>query len=107
MQQNSNFSRREFLKSTTAGAAAISTGIWTGFAPAATKSANGKLNIACIGTANRAAADIDGVKGKMLSHSSMSTVIISIVPEPISQGLVVMLITARCWKAKMEKLMRS
>ncbi|WP_298865778.1 Gfo/Idh/MocA family oxidoreductase [uncultured Gimesia sp.] len=64
MQKNSNFSRRDFLKSTTAGAAAISTGVWTGFAPAASKSANGKLNIACIGTANRAAADIDGVKGE-------------------------------------------
>ncbi|MCH9656840.1 MAG: Gfo/Idh/MocA family oxidoreductase [Planctomycetes bacterium] len=64
MQKNSNFSRRDFLKSTTAGAAAISTGVWTGLAPAASKSANGKLNIACIGTANRAAADIDGVKGE-------------------------------------------
>ena len=64
MQNHSNFSRRDFLKSTTAGAAAISTGIWTGLAPAASKSANEKLNIACIGTANRAAADIDGVKGE-------------------------------------------
>ncbi|MCA9005961.1 MAG: Gfo/Idh/MocA family oxidoreductase, partial [Planctomycetaceae bacterium] len=64
MQKNSNFSRREFLKTTTAGAAAISAGIWTGVAPAASKSANEKLNIACIGTANRAAADVDGVKGE-------------------------------------------
>ncbi|MAG93897.1 MAG: oxidoreductase [Planctomycetaceae bacterium] len=64
MQKQSNFSRRDFLKTTSAGAAAISAGVWTGVAPAQSKSANEKLNIACIGTANRAAADINGVKGE-------------------------------------------
>jgi predicted dehydrogenase len=61
-----NFSRRDFIKSTTAGAAAISTGIWTGAAPAATRSINEKLNIACVGTANRARADITGVDSENL-----------------------------------------
>ena len=56
-----NFSRRDFLKSTTAGAAAISTGLWTGTASAKVRSVNEKLNIACVGTANRALADINGV----------------------------------------------
>lgn len=56
--------RRDFLKTTGAGAAAISAGLWTGFAPAATRSINEKLNLACIGTANRAAADIAGVEGE-------------------------------------------
>tara|TARA_R110002095_G_scaffold156646_2_gene136045 strand:+ start:382 stop:1689 length:1308 start_codon:yes stop_codon:yes gene_type:complete len=64
MLKNKSYNRRDFLKTTTSGAAAISAGIWTGIAPAASKSAIDKLNIACIGTANRAAADIDGVKGE-------------------------------------------
>ncbi len=37
-------------------------GVWSQLEAAPSKSASGKLNIACIGTANRAAADIDGVK---------------------------------------------
>lgn len=61
-----NVTRRDFIKSTTAGAAAISTGIWTGAAPAATRSINEKLNIGCIGTANRALADINGVNTENL-----------------------------------------
>ena len=43
---------------TAASAAVLSTGVWTTSAPAASRSAFQKLNIACIGTANRAAADI-------------------------------------------------
>ena len=54
--------RRDFVKTTTAGAALLSTGVWTGTTLAESKAANAKLNIACIGTANRAAADVDGVK---------------------------------------------
>ena len=56
-------SRREFLR-TSAGAAAISAGVFTGGALAESKSAAQKLNIACIGTANRAAGDINGVAGE-------------------------------------------
>ena len=55
--------RREFLKTSATGAL-ISSGVWTSSAIAESRSANGKLNIGCIGTANRAAADIEGVKGE-------------------------------------------
>lgn len=62
---DNNIDRRRFLQNTTlAGVATLSAGVWTGTAAAETTAANGKLNIACIGTANRAAADVDGVKGE-------------------------------------------
>ncbi len=64
MKNQTNFNRRDFLKTSAAGTAAISAGLWTGGAIADSKSANQKLNIACIGTANRAAADIAGVIGE-------------------------------------------
>lgn len=59
-----NLNRRDFVKTTSTTAALLSTGVWSGTAHAASNAANEKLNIACIGTANRAAADIDGVKGE-------------------------------------------
>ncbi|MCA9246406.1 MAG: Gfo/Idh/MocA family oxidoreductase [Planctomycetales bacterium] len=62
--QNSN--RRDFLKSTSASAAVLSAGVWSEASAKESVSANEKLNIACIGTANRAAADIDGVKGESI-----------------------------------------
>ena len=55
-------SRRHFLKSS--GAAAFAAGLWTGGELRASTSVNEKLNIACIGTANRALADINGVAGE-------------------------------------------
>lgn len=64
MKNASSFSRRDFLTSTTAGAAAISSGVFTGAALAESTSANELLKIACVGTANRAAADINGVAGE-------------------------------------------
>jgi predicted dehydrogenase len=65
MPSNLDFNRRDFIKTTGAGAAALSTGLWAGTAEAdETRSANGKLAIACIGTANRASADIAGVRGE-------------------------------------------
>src|SRR5690606_28776082 len=64
MTQKFQTNRRTFLKTTTAGAAAISAGAWTGVQAQESKSPNQKLNIACIGTANRAAADIQGVQGE-------------------------------------------
>lgn len=64
MPRQSSVSRRGFLKTTSAGAAAISAGVFTGAAAAQSTSANEKLKIACIGTANRALADIDGVAGE-------------------------------------------
>jgi predicted dehydrogenase len=64
MPTPSNLSRRNFLKTAAAGTAALSTGVWSGTAVAASQSANEKLNIACIGTANRAAGDIADLKGE-------------------------------------------
>ncbi len=60
------FPRRDFLKSTAAGAAAISTGVWTGSAAAKNRSALEKLNIACIGTANRAGASVDACQNESI-----------------------------------------
>ena len=53
--------RRQFVQQTTA-AAALATSLHAAGRPAlASKNPLEKLNIACIGTANRAAADIEGV----------------------------------------------
>ncbi|MCA9076106.1 MAG: Gfo/Idh/MocA family oxidoreductase [Planctomycetaceae bacterium] len=63
MTPSRNVDRRDFLK--TSAGAAISAGLWSsGAAAAESTSANEKLNIACIGTANRAAADIEGVRSE-------------------------------------------
>jgi predicted dehydrogenase len=64
MPQHTRQNRRDFVKTTSLGAAAISAGVHSSSAAAQDKSANGKLQIACIGTANRAAADVNGVKGE-------------------------------------------
>jgi len=64
MEKRSSFNRRSFLKLSSAGAAVVSSGVFSQLAPAATKSPNGKLNVACIGTANRANADVRGVAGE-------------------------------------------
>ncbi len=62
-----NLSRRGFLRSSTATSAAIlSAGVWSSRSLAESKSANEKLNIACIGTANRALADINGVTSESI-----------------------------------------
>lgn len=53
-------SRRDFVKQTSA--AAIASGLYLGGSPAnASTNPLEKLNIACVGTANRAAADVEGV----------------------------------------------
>ena len=57
-------SRRQFTQSVLAGAAALSASSWTGRAAAQSDAANEKLQLACIGTANRAAANIAGVRGE-------------------------------------------
>ncbi|MFH1924171.1 MAG: Gfo/Idh/MocA family oxidoreductase [Planctomycetota bacterium] len=64
MQSKSSFNRRDFLKISATGAAAVSSGVWSELGAAESKSPNEKLNIACVGTANRAAGDINGVKGE-------------------------------------------
>jgi len=62
MSNPTNFSRRDFLK--VSSAATLGAGYWSGLAVAESKSVSQKLNLACIGTANRAAADIQGVQGE-------------------------------------------
>lgn len=52
--------RRAFIKAT--GAATLSAGVWSEVAAQPSTSANDKLKILCVGTANRAAADIAGVE---------------------------------------------
>lgn len=56
---NKNINRRSFSKLAGAGVAA---GYFSGVAPAQSTSSLEKLNLACIGTANRAEADIGGVQ---------------------------------------------
>ncbi len=56
--------RRTFLKSSAAGAAAVTAGVWSELPAQESNSANQKLKILCVGTANRAAADISGVAGE-------------------------------------------
>lgn len=57
-----SFSRRRFVKSTFT--ATIAGGFFSETPSRASHSANEKLKILCIGTANRAAADIQGVQGE-------------------------------------------
>ncbi|MFT5528314.1 MAG: putative dehydrogenase [Pirellulaceae bacterium] len=66
MARKPSFDRRDFLKASGvgAGAAAVSGGFFSELPAAESKSPNEKLNIACVGTANRAKNDIDGVKGE-------------------------------------------
>lgn len=65
MSKNTHqLNRRSFVKAASVTAAATSSGVWTSTSRAQSKSALQKLNVACIGTANRAAADVDGVKGE-------------------------------------------
>lgn len=60
-------SRRRFLQSSTAASAAIlASGVWSSRSNAESTSANEKLNIACIGTANRALANINGVTSESI-----------------------------------------
>lgn len=64
MSRTPRLDRRDFLKASGVGAAALSAGVWTQTARSQTTSANEKLAIACIGTANRAGDDIQGVKSE-------------------------------------------
>ncbi len=64
MQGQSKSNRRDFLKLTGTGAAALSCGVWSELPAAESTSPNEKLNIGCVGTANRAAGDIRGVEGE-------------------------------------------
>lgn len=64
---HSNLSRRTFLKTAGVGTVAtLSAGVWTSTTPAQSRAAIQQLNIACVGTANRAAADVNGVKSESI-----------------------------------------
>lgn len=68
MPTRPDFNRRDFLKTTAAASTVAATGgVWSELAAEESTSPNEKLNIACVGTANRAAADIDGVKGEAIT----------------------------------------
>ena len=54
--------RRQFLQATGAGALAM--GVWSELPAQESKSPNEKLRVLCVGTANRAAADVDGVQSE-------------------------------------------
>ena len=56
--------RRQFLQTSAAGAAALAGGVWSASAKANVASPNEKLNIACIGTANQARFSIDNIRGE-------------------------------------------
>ncbi len=64
MQYETRFNRRNFLRVTGAGAAVLSSGVWSGLAAQESKSPNEKLNVACIGTANRAEASVNAMQGE-------------------------------------------
>ena len=64
MPRQINTTRRSFLKTTAAGAAALSSGVWSQLAAQESKSPNEKLNVACVGVANRASASVNAVKGE-------------------------------------------
>lgn len=65
MSKQSNFNRRNFLKTTSAGAAVVAAGgVWSQVAADDSKAASDKLNIACIGTANQARFSINNIKSQ-------------------------------------------
>ena len=59
-------SRRAALQSFSVGAAGLSAGVFTGLAPRPSLAANDKLQIACIGVANRASENVGGVAGQAI-----------------------------------------
>jgi predicted dehydrogenase len=68
MPKRLGYHRRDFLKTTAAASAAtVAGGVWSELAAEESSSPNEKLNIACVGTANRAAADVQGVQGENIT----------------------------------------
>jgi predicted dehydrogenase len=64
MSIKSRFHRRDFLKASGLGLAALSGGVWSQLSAQESTSPNQKLNVACVGTANRAGANVGGVEGE-------------------------------------------
>ncbi len=61
MPNTTHLKRRDFLRTAGASAGLLASGVWRELAAAESASPNAKLHIACVGTANRAAANIKGV----------------------------------------------
>ena len=57
-------SRRRFLQAAGAGSAILSSGVWSELSAQESSSPNEKLKIICVGTANRASANVDGVSAE-------------------------------------------
>ena len=66
MTKRRDLGRRDFLKTTGVGAVALGASSLARSVLAEPRAANEKLNIACIGTANRAAANVRAVSGENL-----------------------------------------
>ncbi|QDT11476.1 Gfo/Idh/MocA family protein [Planctomycetes bacterium K23_9] len=62
LPQPSQLTRRKFVASATTVAATA--GVWSELPAQESNSPNEKINLICVGTANRAAADVDGVKSQ-------------------------------------------
>ena len=61
MRAHKHYSRRQVLKTLTASGAGLAAGVWSSLAPRQSVAANDKLQIACIGTANRGGNNVDDV----------------------------------------------
>ncbi len=61
-RKSSTLPRRDFLQATSA--ALLASGVWSEIAAQPSNSANQKLKVLCVGTANRAAEDVKGVEGE-------------------------------------------
>jgi len=70
MAMQQNVTRRDFLRHTAAGAAILSTGVWSELARAASTSVHQKLNIACVGVSGRAGDDI-----RALQHENIAVLV--------------------------------
>lgn len=56
--------RRQFLKQSALGSSALALGVWSSRSVAEAVGPNDKLNIGCVGVANRAAANVGGVSSQ-------------------------------------------
>lgn len=63
---SSALNRRRFLQASGASAAVVSSGVWSETPAQESKSVNEKINLLCVGTANRADANISAVQGQQI-----------------------------------------
>ena len=64
--KHTKLSRREAVGSLATAATSLSAGVFTGVAAQTSMAANEKLQIACIGVANRASSNLKGVSGQAI-----------------------------------------